>query len=180
MSPRKKRGRDGEPPAHPLARAIEQIYESGGTPRLVIDARRADVVVPDHVRAKWAEKLVIDLDAAYPLDLVYDPDGVHASLAFSGVIARCMFAWSSIYRVIDRRDGRGIVVPAHEPPTELPPELAHPRGETRTLTEVVDAKRPALAAAPTPSQGATTGASSSTSDAEAKARRAKFRVIEGG
>jgi stringent starvation protein B len=176
-------GSDGGNPPHPLVRAIEQLYAAGATPRLVIDARRIDVVVPDFLRVKWAERLVIDLDAAYPLDLAYDTAGVHASLAFSGVVSRCTFSWQSIYRIVDRADGRGIVVPAHEPAAELPPELAYGTSEPdpgRAVTEIVDAKKSALAAVP-PAAGTTSAApTASASDEEAKARRAKFRVIEGG
>jgi len=176
-------GEGGGPPAHPLVQAIEQLYAAGATPRLVIDARRADVVVPDFLRAKCAERLVIDLDAAYPLDLVYDEAGVHVTLAFSGVVTRCTFAWPSIYRVVDRADGRGIVVPAHEPPDQLAPDLLYGSAPAPVVTEVVDAKKPTLAAvgsAPSAEAPKSEAASASTSDEEAKARRAKFRVIEGG
>ncbi len=162
---------DGAPPSHPLARAIEDLYAAGTTPRLMIDARRLDVIVPDFLRAKWAERLVIDLDAAYPLDLAMDDAGVHANLAFSGAVTRCTFGWSSIYRVIDRANGRGIMIPAHEPPAELAAELLHASVGPRP-------GKPALAAVPpTPRDDATPA---SASDDEAKARRAKFRVIEGG
>ena len=160
------------PPPHPLARAIEQHYSSGVTPRLVIDARRIDVIVPDYVRRKWGSELVIDLDPSYPLDLAYDEAGVHASLAFSGVVTRCTFAYAAIHRVLDRASGRGILIPAHEPKVELPPELLH-----------IDAKAarptPQLVALPMVATRSET-ASASASDDEAKARRAKFRVIDGG
>lgn len=178
---RGKRGGDGgAPPAHPLERAIEQLYTSGATPRLVMDARRVDVVVPDFVRARWGAQLVIDLDASYPLDLAYDADGVHASLAFSGVVTRCTFGWASIYRVIDRASGRGIEVPAHQPPAELPPELAYVMDEPRPVTEVVESKKPTLAAVPAAAPKKDPAPASTTSDEAAKARRAKFRVIDGG
>jgi stringent starvation protein B len=196
MSPRPpKRGKrsgagDGSPPPHPLARAIEQLYAAGQTPRLVLDARRADVIVPDFVRTKWESQLVIDLDASYPLDLVYDVDGVHASLAFQGVVTRCTFSWASIYRVLERASGRGIVVPAHEPEAELPPELRYEGGSP--VTEIVDARatpKAGLSVAPAPAAPLSVAPPASpsapetakgTSDEEAKARRAKFRVIEGG
>jgi hypothetical protein len=173
-------GSDGGDPPHPLVRAIEQLYAAGATPRLVIDARRIDVVVPDFLRVKWAERLVIDLDAAYPLDLAYDAAGVHASLAFSGVVSRCTFSWPSIYRIVDRADGRGIVVPAHEPAAELPPELAYGTSEPRPVTEIAVAKKSALAAVPSAPAASDASPTASVSDDEAKARRAKFRVIEGG
>lgn len=183
-------GGEGEGPPHPLARAIEQLYAAGATPRLMIDARRADVVVPDFLRAKWAAQLVIDLDAAYPLDLAYDTDGVHANLAFSGVVTRCTFSWPSIYQVIDRGTGRGIMIPAHEPAVELPADLLY---VAQAVTEVVESKKHALSAVPPleksekalekpseKSEKTDASASSSASDEAAKARRAKFRVIEGG
>lgn len=181
---------------HPLVRAVEELYARGATPRLVIDARRADVVVPDFLRAKWADKLVIDLDASYPLDLAYDETGLHVNLAFSGVVSRCTFGWPSIYRIIDRADGRGIVVPAHEPPAELPAELAYLPEGPPPVTEIAATKRrPSFSlvsdrdAAPekkpesaTPEKEAppTEAKPLSASDEEAKARRAKFRVIDGG
>lgn len=184
------------PPPHPLARAIEQLYAAGATPRLMIDARRADVVVPEFLRAKWAERLVIDLDAAYPLDLVYDDDGVHASLAFSGMVTRCTFAWPAIYRVLDRASGRGIVVPAHEPKPELPAELAFegsppvtevvesktspPAAARASLSVVPPAEAPPAAPVSAAPVEAPAPAASGVTDDEAKARRAKFRVIEGG
>lgn len=209
-------GGTGVPP-HPIAHAIEQLYAAGMTPRLFIDARRADVVIPDFVRAKWAERLVIDLKASDPLDLEYDANGLHATLAFSGYVVRCSFAYASIYAILDRATGNGIPIPAHQPMPDLPPELAHASFEPRPVTEVVESKdgkpppklAPALAAVrggaavlaqvepehrePPPSLEAVPPAKSEAaesradgaavekvSDAEAKARRAKFRVIDGG
>ncbi len=188
-------GGGAEPPVHPLVRAVEELYARGATPRLVIDARRADVIVPDFLRARWADKLVIDLDASYPLDLAYDETGLHVNLAFSGVVSRCTFGWLSIHRIIDRADGRGIVVPAHEPPAELPPELAYV--PEPAVTEIAATKRrpsfslvsdrdaapdktPPVSASPEKEASQTEAKPLSASDEEAKARRAKFRVIDGG
>lgn len=188
--------------AHPLARAIEQLYAAGLVPQIVLDGRRADVVVPDFIRERWGAALVINLDPRDPLDLEYDADGVHATLAFQGVVRRCTFAWPSIYEVRDRASGRGIVVPAHTPPETLPPELLWGGADSPLVTEIVegkktpprtgtrDSKRPSLAAVPsekpepkvdaTPVAPAPPAPAASSSDAEAKARRAKFRVIDGG
>ncbi len=210
-------GQGGGVPPHPIARAIEQLYAAGMTPRLFIDGRRADVVIPDFVRLKWAERLVIDLKASDPLDLEYDADALHATLAFSGYVVRCSFAYASIYAILDRASGNGIPIPAHEPPPELPPALLHASFEPKPVTEVVESKEgtpppklaPALAAVgggaavlaqveperrdPPPAlervgtpKDETERASveprgpEAVSDAEAKARRAKFRVIDGG
>jgi stringent starvation protein B len=169
---------DGPPPPHPLAQAIDQLYEVGSIPRLVIDARRNDVVVPDFVRSKWGIELVIDLDPNYPLELAYDEVGVHASLAFSGIVTRCTFAYRSIYRLMDRATGHGVAIPAHEPAAELPPELAFADAQPTTFVESKSRSKPPLAAVPSPTN-ATATATASTDD-EAKARRAKFRLIDGG
>ena len=129
---------------HPIHAAIEDVYATGHTPRLQIDARRADVEVPGSVRRTWQARLVIDLDPSYPLDLAYDPDGVSVDLAFQGMVSRCRLPWGAIYAVIDRSTGRGIVVEAHLPPAELAPEL--------TWVDPAS-KRPRLAAVP-PAGGA--------------------------
>ncbi len=109
---------------HPIQAAIEDVYVAGHTPRLQIDARRKDVEVPESVRRSWQARLVIDLDPSYPLELEYDARGLSVDLAFQGQVSRCRFAWRAIYAVIDRSTGRGIVVEAHLPPPELPPEDA--------------------------------------------------------
>jgi len=216
---------------HPIHAAIEDVYAAGHTPRLQIDARRADVEVPGSVRRTWQARLVIDLDASYPLDLAYDPDGLSVDLAFQGMVSRCRLPWGAIYAVIDRSTGRGIVVEAHLPPAELAPELTwvepaakRPRlaavppvedaraggasadgvpakgapsrgaptsGLSESRLSVVEPARP-LERASTPSTAPTTSRSepqpspsvapgaSSTSDEQAKERRARFRVIDGG
>lgn len=181
---------------HPIHAAIEDVYAAGHTPRLQIDARRADVEVPASVRRTWQARLVIDLDPSYPLDLAYDADGLSVDLAFQGLVSRCRLPWPAVYAVVDRSTGRGIVVEAHLPPPELSPEL--------TWVDAA-AKRPRLAAVPSvreperaverastpstapvaaraeaqPSPSVAPGASS-TSDEQAKERRARFRVIDGG
>jgi stringent starvation protein B len=184
MSTRAKRrglsavGGDGAPPPpHPLVQAIEQLYRIGSVPRLVIDARRNDVIVPDFVRGKWGVELVIDLDPSYPLELVYDEAGVHASLAFSGIVTRCVFGYRSIYRLVDRATGHGVMIAAHAPTTTLPVELAHDGEQPTTFVETKSRSKPPLAVVPAREPAA--DAASSTDD-EAKARRAKFRVIDGG
>jgi stringent starvation protein B len=123
---------------HPIQAAIEDVYVAGHTPRLQIDARREDVDLPDSVRRSWQARLVIDLDPSYPLELLYDADGVSVDLAFQGVVSRCRFGWRAIYAVIDRSTGRGIVVEAHLPPPELGSDVVW----------VDKAKKPRLSAVP--------------------------------
>lgn len=176
------------PPRHPVALAIDHLHQHGATPRLVIDARRADVSVPEHVRAKWAERLVIDLDPSYPLDLDVDETGVHASLAFSGLVTRCSFGFDAIYVIVERKTGQVVLV-RDEPAAELPEALrAKPPEEEKPRLQAVRASAPPKAeAGPEKSEPkvesaekATSEAAESPSDAAAKARRAKFRVIDGG
>ena len=62
---------------------------------------------------------MIDLDPSYPLNLAYTKEGLEVELAFQGQVTRCLFGWLSIYAIIDRSTGRGIVVESHLPPAEL-------------------------------------------------------------
>lgn len=182
---------DGEggdaPPRHPVALAIEHLHQHGTTPRLVIDARRADVSVPEHVRSKWAERLVIDLDPSYPLDLDIDETGVHASLAFAGLVTRCSFGFDAIYVIVERKSGQVVLV-RDEPAAELPEALrAKPPEEEKPRLTAVRASAPPAVKSEAPKAESEKAAeppsdapSESPSDAAAKARRAKFRVIDGG
>jgi stringent starvation protein B len=175
---------------HPIQAAIEDVYAAGHTPRLQLDARRRDVIVPDFIRRTWQARLVIDLDPSYPLDLAYEAAGIGVDLAFQGQVSRCTLSWESIYAVIDRSTGRGVVVEAHLPPAELAPEQAW-----------VDhaSKRPKLSAVPVAQEKAGEADEApppeerpredkpredkpreASSDEAAKARRARFKVIDGG
>lgn len=116
-------GGDGGDARHPIQQGIEKLYAAGKTPRLRIDARRSDVVVPDHIRERWQESLVIDLDAGYPLELEYSDEGLRCDLAFAGQVTRCTFPWVSIYGLFDRASGHGVQIPAHLPKEELPEDL---------------------------------------------------------
>ena len=221
---------------HPIQRAVEDVYATGHTPRVQVDARRADVVVPEFVRKQWQARLVIDLDPSYPLNLEYTPVGVEVDLAFQGQVTRCVFSWPSIYAIIDRSTGRGIVVESHLPPPELDASLLwaekpktapksgrkasplralspsgakaekvakSPKGESAEPEKravPVEEVEPAAArvtslasrrksANPTPldppaltpsRESAAEPPAPSSKEEDAKARRARFRVIDGG
>lgn len=187
-------------PPHPIAKAIDDVFAAGHTPRIQVDARRKDVTVPDHVRERWQARLVIDLDPSWPLGLEHGPEGLDVTLAFQGHQARCHFGWAAIYVVLDRATGRGMVVESQLPPHELDETLLFTPGapEAREVHS-----RPTLVpvqgkAAPAPSgqtektepekprRRAKKAASPeappppAVSDEEAKQRRARFRVIPGG
>lgn len=172
---------------HPVQSVIESLYAAGRCPRLHVDATNAAVVVPEFIRQQWRERLIIDLDASYPLDLVFGEKGLAADLSFGGHVTRCSFPWEAIYIVMDRATGRGIVLDRHVPesvkrqaagqpapapagaPAPAPaPARAElePKPELRSVeaTESSEPEQPAPAA----------------SDDQAKKRRAAFRVIDGG
>lgn len=100
---------------HLVQVAIDAIFWEGGTPRIQVDATREGVVVPQHVSARWGKKLVLDLDASWPLNLEYDEAGVHVDLAFAGSVMRCLLPYEAIYVVVDRQTGRGSYFPEWAP-----------------------------------------------------------------
>ena len=101
--------------AHPVQSVVESLYASGRCPRLHVNASLEGVVCPDFIREQWQERLIIDLDASYPLDLSFDEHGLGADLSFGGYVTRCTFPWTAIYVVADRATGRGIVLEQNMP-----------------------------------------------------------------
>lgn len=107
----------------PIQTAIESLQAKGLCPRLHVDVTHEDAVLPDFVRDKWKERLVIDLDPGYPLDLAFTEVGVEADLSFGGYVTRCTFPWAAIYVVADRGTGRGQVFAGN-----IPDSLRHQYG----------------------------------------------------
>ena len=160
---------------HPIHAAIEDIWKSGHTPRVQVDARREDVVVPEFVKTKWGSRLVLDLDASWPLNLEAGEKGLEVDLAFQGIVTRCTLPWEAIYVVLDRATGRGIVIESHLPKDEQLPAPEAP--EEKPGLRGVEGGR---AEEPEPTEAAPGAASSESSEDEAKRRRARFKVIDGG
>lgn len=100
---------------HPMKQILDNIWNAGHTPKLLIDATHDDVVFPDYVKDRWGNKMPIDLDAQNPLNIVFDEVGIHADLAFDGHVARCTMPWKRIYAVIDRDTGKGLFISEHAP-----------------------------------------------------------------
>ncbi len=100
---------------HPVQSVIESLYSAGRCPRLHVNASHEDVVCPDFIREQWKERLIIDLDASYPLDLTFGDNGLSADLSFGGYVTRCEFPWEAVYIVADRATGRGIVLDRNMP-----------------------------------------------------------------
>jgi stringent starvation protein B len=103
--------------------AIESLHAKELCPRLHVDVTHTDAVCPDFVREKWQQRLVIDLDPSYPLDLGFTKVGVEADLSFGGYVTRCVFPWDAIYVVADRATGRGQVFASN-----IPASLRHEFG----------------------------------------------------
>lgn len=194
-------------PADLVQSAVESLYTAGRCPRLQVNAMCEGVVCPDHIRDQWREKLIIDLDASYPLDLSFGEEGIGADLSFSGHVTRCIFPWKAIYVVMDRASGRGIVLDQHMPESvrrsRTPPTTGPlPTGDLRRTFEHERAKdrrvggpskpnrrKPKLTgptATPPPASSASTSVSQPAQsddperEDEAQRRRAAFRVIDGG
>jgi stringent starvation protein B len=194
---------------HPVQSVVESLYAAGRCPRLHVNATCEGVVCPDHIREQWRERLIIDLDASYPLDLTFAEEGIGADLSFGGHVTRCTFPWKAIYVVADRASGKGIVLDqnmpesvrrSRTPPTTgpLPPSgdlrrtFEHERAKDRRVGGPTkpNRRKPKLtgpSATPTPaSSGSATASTASTSSTqperedEAQRRRAAFRVIDGG
>ncbi len=166
---------------HPVQSVIESLHAAGRCPRIYVNAVHVDVVCPDFIRDQWRERLVIDLDKTYPLKLEFDDSsGVHANLSFGEQITRCQFPWESIYVVVDRETGRGIVLDRNMP--ESIRKLREREGERRPELRSVEPKavvKPTLATAEAQPEPEVQPAEQQK-DQEAKQRRAAFRVIDGG
>jgi stringent starvation protein B len=158
---------------HPVQSVIESLYAAGRCPRLHVNALFEGVVCPDFIRDQWRERLIIDLDPSYPLDLTFGDDGLSADLSFGGYVTRCTFPYGAVYVVADRSTGRGIVLDQNMPESvrraryaKAPPGAGPAKPPLRSLEGSETA----------PAQPAATQAK----DEQVQKRRAAFRVIDGG
>lgn len=116
---------------HPARQMIESLHAKAACPRLQVDATRDGIVCPDFLREQWKERLVIDLDPSWPLNLAFTEDCVEADLAFDGFVARCVFPFSAIYMVADRETGKGVVIDANMPESVRAERRSTPRPKTQ-------------------------------------------------
>lgn len=183
---------------HPVQSVIESLYAAGRCPRLHVNATHASVVCPEEIRHQWKERLIIDLDSSYPLELTFGQTGLAANLSFGGTVTRCTFPWEAIYVVMDRATGRGIVLDRHVPEsvrrqTGAPATAARLDSEPEPTTDsrpdlraVVAEPSPTASESPTsPTAPAAPAEAASaekpaTDETQVKKRRAAFRVIDGG
>lgn len=187
---------------HPVQSVIESLYAAGRCPRLHVNATHAAVVCPEEIRHQWKERLIIDLDSSYPLDLTFGQTGLAANLSFGGTVTRCTFPWEAIYVVMDRATGRGIVLDRHVPESvrrqsgasapavrmepEPEPESTPERPDLRAVADepVTPVGKPEAARASEPDKAGDAepapAEKPATDESQVKKRRAAFRVIDGG
>ncbi len=134
---------------HPVQSVIESLYAAGRCPRLHVNALFEDVSCPDFIREQWRERLIIDLDPSYPLDLTFEKDGLGADLSFGGYVTRCSFPYGAVYVVADRSTGRGIVLDQNMPDSVKRTRYGRSGGDASSPEPAKPALRP-VAAEPEP------------------------------
>ncbi len=184
---------------HPVQSVIESLYAAGRCPRLHVNALFEGVSCPDFIREQWRERLIIDLDPSYPLDLTFEAEGLGADLSFGGYVTRCSFPYGAVYVVADRSTGRGIVLDQNMPDSVKRTRYGRAGGDASSAAPAKPSLRPVAAAedpapaasrdeddAPTVDTKVNEDAAAETTpkpeaDTEqVQKRRAAFRVIDGG
>jgi stringent starvation protein B len=143
---------------------------------LHVNASFAGVVCPDFIREQWKERLIIDLDPSYPLELTFEAELLTADLSFGGYVTRCSFPYGAVYVVADRSTGRGIVLDQN-----MPESVKRNRGD-KAAGDASDAKAPMLrSVAGVPNEETLASPDGpATDEAQVAERRAAFKVIDGG
>ncbi|MEM7154693.1 MAG: ClpXP protease specificity-enhancing factor SspB [Myxococcota bacterium] len=169
---------------HPVQSVIESLQAASRCPRLHVNAMFDGVVCPDFIRDQWRERLIIDLDPSYPLDLTFLDEVLSADLSFGGYVTRCTFPYGAIYVVADRSTGRGIVLDQNMP--ESVKRSRYGKGDEaqrptlRTVGGSDDPSGPASEPDATRSTDEPATDIEATDDSQVKKRRAAFKVIDGG
>ncbi|MEE9382337.1 MAG: ClpXP protease specificity-enhancing factor SspB [Nannocystaceae bacterium] len=156
--------------AHTVESAVNSLRVAGRCPRLHVNALGEGVTCPDHIREQWQERLIIDLDSSYPLNLQCDANGISADLSFLAYVRRCTFPWNSIYVVADRATGRGIVFKENMPESVRASRPSPTTGPLPARSEMLAAAR----------ASGRSGTDAGAAPDEVERRRAAFRVIDGG
>jgi len=98
----------GSPDRPPKQEAFLALLAEGWT-SLHLDARRAGVVVPDHLKGEPHLVLQYGHDLPIPIpDLQVDEHGVSATLSFARRPSPTVVPWSAVY-VVTAMDGRGVL-----------------------------------------------------------------------
>jgi stringent starvation protein B len=166
---------------HPVQSVIESLQAANRCPRLHVNAMFDGVVCPDFIRDQWRERLIIDLDPSYPLDLTFLEEALSADLSFGGYVTRCTFPYGAVYVVADRSTGRGIVLDQNMPDSVKRSRFGKGGDEAQkpVLRTVGGDAEPAAKPRAEPAT-ATATATDATDETQVKKRRAAFKVIDGG
>lgn len=175
---------------HPVQSVIESLYAAGRCPRLHVNAMFEGVVCPEFIREQWRERLIIDLDPSYPLDLTFEEEWLAADLSFGGYVTRCTFPYGAVYVVADRSTGRGIVLDQNMPDSVKRSRYGKSvTGAVKpTLRSVgaADGETPAQEGASEPKEAASSATATPATSAPGpdeetvQKRRAAFKLIDGG
>lgn len=112
-----------ERPHHPFQLAIEQCWDGGRTPRILVLGDRPNVVLPQYIVAKHeGAPIAIDLDPSYPLKPEFYGGFMRAELAFAGSVVLCSFPWDAILMVQDLELGTGFVRLVAKPSEQKRPQ----------------------------------------------------------
>lgn len=177
------------PMVHPVQSVVESLYADGRCPRLHVNAISDGVDCPDFIREQWQERLIIDLDSSYPLDLTFDEVGLTADLSFGGFVSRCSFPFQSIYVVADRATGRGVVLEENMPEAVRKARKIVTTGPLPGHDADAADERPQRQPQPQPQPAHDLLVEANEPDGEdeppeqdeqAQKRRAAFKVIDGG
>ncbi len=102
-------------PFDPIQLVIENAWDAGHTPRVLVKGDAPGLVFPSDVLARFnGAPIPLDLDPSYPLNPVFEPTGMQLDLAFSGTQFRVTLPWPAVFAVTDLTTGNGFVrvVPA--------------------------------------------------------------------
>ena len=170
---------------------IESLYAAGRCPRLHVNAMFEGVICPDFIREQWRERLIIDLDPSYPLDLTFEDEWLAADLSFGGYVTRCTFPYGAVYVVADRSTGRGIVLDQNMPDSVKRSRYGKSvTGAVKPTLRSVGQEPPASDGEETEAnqEAASSGEAAGTDpppvpkadEDQVQKRRAAFKVIDGG
>jgi stringent starvation protein B len=92
---------------------IAQMHAINGVPRLFVNMSHPGLVMPERLKGSPAQ--AFDLQKEYPLFMEKTETALEVSLAFQGETVRCVIPWASIFRIVERHTGKGIMFAQNAP-----------------------------------------------------------------
>jgi len=141
----------GSPDRPSKQEAFLALLREGWT-SLHLDARRAGVIVPEHLKTEAHLVLQYGHDLPIPIpDLAIDDHGVAATLSFARMPQYTVVPWTAVY-VVASEDGRGVLynqdVPDDVRVVATPPGEADAPRSGDGLTEASTSELPAMGSVP--------------------------------